>query len=161
MVSPKSFPRWWRDADRELRIGSGGWAVAWSVLAPGARPRRGCGGWRSGQRFPGRRRLPHPCFRLAHWSSGRKGVGVNELRQFWGSFRGYDGMPAAGRRAGGGKWRWRGRGVSGLSGRVIPGVAGIDLQRLAVGCAQVHQLVGRHLHFAGGQDLVAVFAEGH
>ena len=28
LVSPKGVPRWWRDADRELRIGSGGWAVA-------------------------------------------------------------------------------------------------------------------------------------
>ncbi len=37
---------------RRFRIGLG---IAVSVLAPGARPRRGCGGWRSGQLSPGRR----------------------------------------------------------------------------------------------------------
>ena len=48
LVSPKGFPRWWYDVDFGL-------GIAVSVLVPGARPRRGCGGWRSGQLSPGRR----------------------------------------------------------------------------------------------------------
>ena len=58
LVSPKWFPRWWRDADRELRIGSGGWAVLcpfWRRARVRVRDAVADGGWGSAvPRFAGR-----------------------------------------------------------------------------------------------------------
>ena len=64
---------------RRFRIGLG---IAVSVLAPGARPRRGCGGWRSGQLFPGPPGgLPHPCLRLAVLMFRAQGRGCHKWRR--------------------------------------------------------------------------------
>ena len=86
LVSPKGVPRWWRDADRAIRIGSGGWAVLVSACGLG-RASASWALWRMAvgvALFPGSPGgLPHPGVMVAYGcSSCQGGMGADFGRIF-------------------------------------------------------------------------------
>ena len=93
MVSPKGVPRWWRDADRELRIGSGGWAVAVSACGLG-RASASWALWRmavGAALFPcSPGGLPHPGLMVAYGCSGCQG---GMTADFGAIFKRFDWLP--------------------------------------------------------------------